>query len=657
MKKLFNVTLLLVSGWIARGDSFDLAPGANTRITFNAPGKALLKVRARLDLPDGKEGWGGYFMGLTLNGKAPGMPVNTGKKVWNLTRVPLEGADHYSPARNAWFVKADSDFIAFNGEGAFDRTGFLGRRNTVYDRTGYTNAYYDKVFELESGNTMLEIRNLSPRYRLTGHAEIMETPLDKLLFFVPTAGAEINPWSFPQPEEMKRKLSIRVCPGEFEPLVLSVLNRGSEVTFRWRLEGLPFSPDIRVLGYARPGSNDRFKHIEAEGLEVVQPDRLLGSDEWKVPSGKTGSLWLIFHIPADTAPGNYRGRLILNEKYEFPVHVEVLPFKLAPSEKIYGLWINSLPGRDPERRRRQCSDLREHGVNTFFLDQWTTPVSISPDGQIDISRFEEALVWLKKENLNRKVLIFGLLGSLPKQISAAAGTDNMQSPEWAKTAERLFSRMEKAAAKEGFEFYLHSYDEPDIHPKVTADFEALCRSLKKNTAVKIAANATIAGQMHWPGMIDLNLCALYNGVFQGWNGESYSNHFYPQWDKVSPEQIRDNVKYGYTQVRAADALGARSSYGFLMDAMNLRGMWGFAYYWGKEDWNIAWPFPEKDGRWGTTFGWEMLRAGINDSRYYRTLREAGGNFELPSTATLHNMTMEELQSLRDKIINQILTMR
>lgn len=656
MKRLL-VAILLLSGVLLPGSTFDLAPGTSTRISFNVPAKALLKVRARLDMPEGKEGWGGYFMGLAINGKMPGMPVNTGKKVWNLTRVPLESADQYSPAKDAWFVKADSDFIAFNGEGSFNRTGFLGRKNTVYDRAGYTNTYYDKIFEVENGRVTLEIRNLSPRYRLTGHSEIMELPHDKLLFFAPTAGSEIYPWSFPQPEEMKRQLSIRACPGEFEPLVLSLHNRGDGLTFRWRLEGLPFPADIRVLEYARPESNDHFKHIEAAGLSVVQPDRLLATDEWKVPAGQTGSLWMIFHIPADTAPGNYRGKLILNGTYEFAVNVEVLPFKLAPSEKIYGLWTNTLPGSDPERRRRLCADLREHGINTFFLDQWTTPVTISPDGKIDISRFEAALAWLKKEKFNRKVLIFGLLGSLPKQIATAAGTYNVQSPEWAKTAERLFSLMEKAAAKEGFEFYLHSHDEPDIHPKITADFEALCRSLKKNTSVRIAANATIAGQMHWPGMIDLNLCALYNGVLQGWNGESYSNHFYPQWGKVSPEQIRDNVKYGYTQVRATDAHGARSAYGFLMDAMNLRGMWGFAYYWGNDNWNIAWPFPEKDGRWGTTFGWEMLRAGINDSRYYRTLREAGGKFELPPPAVLHNMTMEELQAVRDRIIDGILKAR
>lgn len=657
MKKFSAIIILLLSGFIIRGESFDLAPGGSTRITVDAPAKSLLKVRARLDLPAGKEGWGGYFMGLALNGKQPGMPVNTGAKIWDLTRVPPEGAEHYSSSRNAWFVKADSDFIAFNGEGSFDRTGFLGRKNTVYDRSGYTNAYYDKIFEIGTGTAVLEIRNLSPRYRLTGNVEVMDLPHGELLFFVPVAGKDIYPWSFPQPEEMKRELSIRACSGEFEPLVLSVRNRGGDLSFRWRLEGLPFAPDIRVQGYAGPDSTDRFKYVEAAGLEVVQPDRLLASDEWKVPAGQTGSLWMIFHIPADAAPGSHQGKLILNDAYEFPVKVEVLPFKLAPAEKIYGLWTNSLPGRDPERRRRQCADLRGHGINTFFLDQWTTPVSITPDGGIDISRFEAALAWLKEENLNRKALIFGLIGSLPKQISAAAKTEDVRSPEWAKTAERLFSTMEKAAAKEGFEFYLHSHDEPDIHPKITADFESLSRSLKQNTSIKIASNATIVGQMHWSGMIDLNICAVYNGVLQGWNGEAGSNHFFPQWGRVSPEDIRKHVKYGYTQVRASDAVGARSVYGLLMDAMNLHGMWGFAYYWGKDDWNIAWPFPEKDGRWGTTFGWEMLRAGVNDSRYYRTLRLSGGEFELPEPGVLHGMTMEELQSLRDQIIDRILKRR
>jgi hypothetical protein len=657
MKKISLMMLAVLACMAAQGETFELAPNATGQFNIHIPAGSLLKIRARLELPDGKEGWGGYFMGLELNGKPLPAPVNTGRMVYNLARLPIDGAELYSASRGAWFVKADSDDIAFNGEGSFNRTSFLGKANTSYDPSGYTNAYYDKVFEVDAGDSVLAVRNLSPRYRLRGEITVMETPHRELMFFVPVPGKNIYPWSFPQPEELKKTLKIRACRGEFEPLVLAVKNRGGDAAFKWRFEGLNVPVDVRVQEYTPAESADHLKYAELAGHAVVLPDRLTGADEWRVEAGKAGSLWMIFRIPEDAAPGSYRAKLILNETFEFPLEIEVLPFELAPSEKIYGLWTNSLPGRDPERCKRQCLDLREHGINTFFLDQWTVPVSIDVHGNIDISRFEAALAWLKAENLNQKVLIFGLIGSLPKQIAAAAKTDDVRSPEWGKMAERLFQPMADAAGRAGFrELYLHLSDEPDIHPNVTAEFEAMCQSLKKHTSLKIAANATIAGMMHWKDLIDLNICAIYNGVLQGWNGETYRNTFFPQWT-ATPEQIRQHVRYGYTQVRSTHGLNARVLYGFMMDKMELEGMWGFAYYWGKDGWNIAWPFPEKDGRWGTTAGWEMLRAGIIDSRYYQTLLKAGGEFALPEPKTLESMPVEELHALRNNIINQLLKVR
>lgn len=73
--------------------------------------------------------------------------------------------------------------------------------------------------------------------------------------------------------------------------------------------------------------------------------------------------------------------------------------------------------------------------------------------------------------------------------------------------------------------------------------------------------------------------------------------------------------------------------------------------------NVAWPYPESDGTTGTTQAWEALREGINDSRYYATLRKLkpDATLLLPSPAELNQMTAAELQGLRDRIIDQLTT--
>ena len=76
----------------------------------------------------------------------------------------------------------------------------------------------------------------------------------------------------------------------------------------------------------------------------------------------------------------------------------------------------------------------------------------------------------------------------------------------------------------------------------------------------------------------------------------------------------------------------------------------------------AWPFPENDGRYGTTVGWEMLHAGIQDSRCLHTLHELAARkgetvqFKLPAMPELMRMEAEELAALRNEIIEEILNL-
>ena len=686
-------------------DSFRVAPEKSIEIKLNnnnnvAGCKNLLKIRSRLDLPAGSEGWGGYFLRLTLDGALFSQaPVNIGKKMWHLGKTPILGVENYSSERKAWFIKADSDFIAFNSTipgDPFARTVALEYMNTAQDRAGYTNAYYDKTFELDgTAGKVLKIENISNKYPIVCEIDFVKAPLDGLLFWEPSAGSCIYPWSFPEDFNLiKGTLKGQGCKDEFIPLMLAVRNQsGADAVFAWQISELqsennsivPASAiDIRVqgylpvakasvagesaeetekkriLGHVNPAV-DTLRHAYLDGYALEIPDRLLAINEWKVSSGKSGALWLIIKLPGDAKPGIYRGNLRINQKYVFPVEVEVLPFELAQSGKVYGLWTNSLPGVET-RRSGQVRDLREHQINTFFLDAWTVPVGVAADGTPDLTAFKKALKWLNEEKLNQKILIYGLMSPLLTRIAQVAGTDNMKSDAWQKIVTSVLGAMKKTAEAEGFTFYVHGYDEPDVHPDETAAFEMFCH-LAKRCGLKTASNATVIGMTRMKDIIDLNICPLYNGVLSAYDGKGkpFTNMFFPQWGSCDADTIKKSVKYCYTQVRSTHPIMARKEYGIIMDAMKLEGMWGFAYYWGgSENWNIAWPFPEADGRYGTTIGWEMLRAGIDDSRYFLTLQTIAAakkktvKTKRPNVPEIMQMNMSELNEFRNTIIKEII---
>ena len=201
--KYCSAVILCFTGIFLFAGQFELAPGKETVLNIPASDSSrILRIRVRLNLPEGREAWGGYFLGMTLNGKELPLPVNTGI-LWNIAKVPPVSAPQYSEGKKAWFVKADSNWIAFDCEipgNAFRRTAYLAWKNIRGDRSGYTNAYYDKVFRLDERENALSLKNCSERYTMI--CDIATAPLHgDLLFSQPAAGKSILPWSFPERAE------------------------------------------------------------------------------------------------------------------------------------------------------------------------------------------------------------------------------------------------------------------------------------------------------------------------------------------------------------------------------------------------------------------------------------------------------------------------
>lgn len=663
---------ILALAWLScagQDQALTVAPGAATEVALPAaaPGKSLylLRVRARLDLPAGGEAWGDHLLGLAWSGGALPETINTAGQVTDLCQMPLVRTPLRSAASGLWFVRADSDYVAFNAAapGApYQRASFLGEANTGSDAGGFRQAYYDKVFRLPppGAATRLRLNNHSAVYPLQVELKVWQGERDDCLFFVPQPGRLVTPATFPDLEELERPRRWRACPGERQALLLGGRSLQAAQTFAWALEPwrqadgttLPDACfDLRLQAGRLAGESkvplEYRLYPQAAAAGGWQPDRLVAAAEWNLPAGESSLLWIIATVPETAAPGVYRSQLRLGPALSMPLELEVLPVKLSASPRIYGLWTNSLPGRDAEARQRQCRDLRAHGIDTFFLDPWTVPVPLAADGTPDLRRWHEALAWLREEQLNGKVLIYGILGPLLQAMEKQAGAAEPGNQAWSRLAAAIFLPMQQAAEEAGFSFYVHPYDEPDVHPKITDAFVRLCQALRTVPGLKIASNVSASGQQHFASLIDLNICN--SGYAALSSPVPFANPFFPQWEAAEPAWIRAHVRHVYTQVRSTAGHQARLLYGLAADAAQLRGIWGFAYHWGAQDWNIAWPFPEADGRCGTTFGWEMLSLGIHDSRYLLTLRERRPQLQLPPPAAMLRISAEELAGWRQEL--------
>jgi hypothetical protein len=203
--------------------------------------------------------------------------------------------------------------------------------------------------------------------------------------FVPDYFKDVYPASVPTAQELAvKEIALRAAPGQFEAAALGIFpnkDLGKTTVTAGELK----SADGRVLPAGTVEAHKvRYKIMRRDtGNRFVYSviPRMVDPENFAdVKPGVTRTFHLIAHVPADAAPGVYRGTATVTpEKGKpstMPIAVEVLPFKLVEDRDFdlafFGLGIDfasAYPDTKPlaeDATRRNLKNLRDHGMTTTW---------------------------------------------------------------------------------------------------------------------------------------------------------------------------------------------------------------------------------------------------------------------------------------------------
>lgn len=461
----------------------------------------------------------------------------------------------------------------------------------------------------------------------------------------------IYPNSVPTAADVQRPLTAFATPGEYEPLA---------VAFR-ALRAL--GPVRLSVGELRSPQGGR---IPATAVEVrlvrCWPQRLGSSwsTEWRVmpelleplaetaaKEGETREFWLTVHVPADTAAGRYSGAVRLTaadgKAWESALMLEVLPFVLAPPERVIGMyWRENAWPR--ETLERQVRDMVEHGVTAVTLALAPKVSDRQGEMVVDAAELRALLVWLRA---------LGIRGPVPYN-------NDLQGPlkrafpggDFAALYPRLIGEMEKVSTDPAaLKLLYYPVDEIGNDEERGRTAQTLCGLVGKvrGATSYITVNNYASGE-RWGDTFDI------------WCG---------------------NIEYTVEQERKLLAAGKRyMRYGpaYLNDCRKARNSSGLGfyrrpaeamYYWHYQaicgdpyndfdadarDWCVA--YPADDGTPIPTMDWEAIREGVDDLRYIATLkalaaRAEAGTAEQKAAAAAARAELEAVLNLEpETAVNQ-----
>lgn len=424
-----------------------------------------------------------------------------------------------------------------------------------------------------------------------------------VLPFVCSPWAFVVPGTAPQREWMGTTLRLQGCRGETlsGTIGLTALRELRDVTVQaGPLSGpggiIPASAiDLKVV---KCWTQAGYSHI-AVGPRTLVPELLVTDDALEltglypavtfpetvrttIPADTTKRFWVSLRLPEEAKPGTYVGPLTVSGKglapVRFEVRVRVLPFKLEPAYRDYGIFTSFYadPARlAPEKFRLYCRDLAAHGLNGLFL------YAGAPETNPPVLEY---LRIAQQEGLRGPHILVAqhLVETLAPQVRAA-----------------------------GIPVYFWTVDEPSDERQMTEGETRAQRIL----AAGAKAVCTINGSEPLARLGPLHEAMIWSGA-----PADYGSATRPGM-----------VDWTYWQCIVENPLENRTRNGLWLWQQNLPGAWPYTYFDANSDPFDDWSgklrggyctvYPTADGII-PTIQWEAYREGIQDMRYLATLEAA-----------------------------------
>lgn len=504
------------------------------------------------------------------------------------------------------------------------------------------------------------------------------------------------------PSEVKpvQKVSLRVCPDQYESfsILLQPKEKLSDVEVKWsELKGSGKTIDqtaldvyiAKVWYQAGVKSTEVNKKVLTQELllkddDLVQVDHKSQTNYLKV-SDRSGNeryidistpdskfpddviikdskslkpfsadpennkqLWFTFHVPMDAKPGKYNtairlqsaGRQIL----EFPLEIQVLPFKLDESRLTYSLYYHGAL-RDWKLRAFHCEDKTEEQLEAELLDMKQHGVLYSTNYQ-DIKHIERNLKIRNKVGLPNDKLFSTLLDwctGLPKS--------EKELLEFKSRVQKFKSSAEKMGYKQ---LYIYGIDE-------ARGERLIAQRPAWKAAHELGVKIFVAGYYEtFSDVGDL----LDIGIVQGPLSKEQSALYHSAGNQV--------FSYSNPQVGQENPEIYRRNFGLALWKAGYDGSMDYAY---QKNYGSIWndfdnpryreetfTYPTSDGLISTV-QWEGFRQGVNDVRFLSTLLNRIDKLKASgkNTSDLEKWVKsidpsDDLDMLRNIIIDKILSL-
>jgi len=377
----------------------------------------------------------------------------------------------------------------------------------------------------------------------------------------------------------------------------------------------------------------------------------LSLQPFSLQANENKQIWLTVHIPSDTPPGDYFGKITITTPTEIPVimnfTVTVLPFDLDPAPIEYALYyrgkVTSAPfaGIDSETKTEtqyaiELANMKNHGVlyPTAYNGYY------EPDS---ISNFERSILLRNASGLPKDhIYLYDSVIQYNYQLTS--------NPADLTILRSKLSAIKNTTNAYGFgDIYAYGYDEPGAHqvPLMRPSFTTVINSGSKtyfdthlgSPAISLADVTSLIVLSGKPTTTD---AALWRAANPDIRIFSYAN---PQVGVENPEIYRKN--YGFTLWDAG-----------YDGAMNYAYQHSYGHIWNDFDdppWrDHVFAYPTSNGVIDT-IQWEGWQEGVDDTRYLATLMKYEGSDTSARAILTDSLSKgDDMATIREKVINQIL---